>query len=188
MSRLEQRIEVMERGAGIILAELAELRRELAAEAELIPAAVVAAVCGVMKVSVERVLSAEKQARMVAARHACALALHRRGYSYPRIARILKMGCHSSAVYAVQHAKELEQQSESVRDAVAAGEAVGGPKTAPRTAAHAPAPPGLRHGRAPLHWSCSCERCLRSRPQPRVQAEPGVRDQAARILSAEAVR
>jgi hypothetical protein len=175
MSRLEQRIEVMERAAEIILAELAELRRELAAEAEMIPAAVIAAVCGVMKVSVERVLSAEKQARMVAGRHACALALHRRGYSYPRIARILKMGCHSSAVYAVQHAGKLEQESDSARDAVAAGEAVSGPKTAPRTATHAPAPPGLRHGRAPLHRTCVCERCLRSRPgpQPRVQAGLG---------------
>ena len=175
MSRLELRIETMERAARGILAELDALRRELRAEAELIPAAVVAAVCGVMKVSVERVLSTEKQARMVAARHACALALHRRGYSYPRIARILKMGCHSSAVYAVQHAKDLEGQSESVRDAVAAGEAVVGMKTAPRAATNsAPATPGLRHGRAPLHRTCSCARCLRSRPQPHVRAEPGL--------------
>jgi len=169
MSRLEVRIETMERAARAILAELSELRRELAVEAELIPAAVVAAVCGAMKVSVERVLSNEKQARMVAARHACALALHRRGYSYPRIALILKMACHSSAVHAVRHGTALEQESAGVAAAVAAGEKVAGPMVPPR---NSPAPEGLRHGRAPLNNKCNCRRCTRSKVAP-ASAPPG---------------
>jgi hypothetical protein len=169
MSRLEVRIETMERAARAILAELSDLRRELAVEAELIPAAVVAAVCGAMKVSVERVLSNEKQVRMVAARHACALALHRRGYSYPRIALILKMACHSSAVHAVRHGTALEQESAGVAAAVAAGEKVAGPMVPPR---NSPAPEGLRHGRAPLNSKCNCRRCMRSKVAP-APAVPG---------------
>ena len=168
MSRLELRIETMERAARGILAELDALRRELAAAAQAVPAAVLEAVCASLKVSSVVVLAGDRLRPTTRARHACALAMHRRGYSYPVIARTLQMGHHSTAINAVKSAVDVEASDPAFARAVAAGEATAGPTAPPRVAADAPpAPPGMRHGKAPLHHSCGCRRCLRSRPTPR---------------------
>lgn len=170
MSRLELRVELIERGLRELLGQLEELKRDIAAEPG--PLSVAAAVCTALGAQIEAVVSGVKTRGPTRARHACALAMHRRGMSYSEIADVLGMGDHSTAIAAVRSARKLAGLLPEVARAVDIGASVPGPTRAPKKAFVA----GLRHGHEPLCDSCDCKRCKAvcrrlSAPQM-VQSEP----------------
>ena len=164
MSRLELRVELIERGLRELLGQLEALKRDIAAEPG--PLSVAAAVCAALGAQVEAVVAGAKTRGPTRARHACALAMHRRGMSYSEIADVLGMGDHSTAIGAVRSARKLAGMLPEVARAVEIGESVPGPTREPRKAFVS----GLRHGHAPLFLSCLCKRCKAARRRSEGQA------------------
>ena len=157
MSALVRRIEVMERAARGILAELGALRRELAADGADVPADVAASVCERLGVSRETLLDGDRLASTVRARAAAALVLHRRGLSYPRIAACLGLNCHTSALAAVRRGVERERgDAEFAR--VVREHALEQPLKLERVK-----PAELEHGKLPLCRRCACGPCRAAR-------------------------
>lgn len=73
-------------------------------------AAILETVAGEFNLTLAQMLSRSREQPLARARQAAMLALHRRGFSYPAIARLTKRADHTTALHGVRHAQELEQQ------------------------------------------------------------------------------